>query len=214
MSIESTSTATSPTNNIFSNNQFSSGHLPNLADLAFEDLSPKYAISRFIVTLCFFSLFVIFAFVIQSFDFSPFAYDKATGYLLTLTFALFGLLISFYLFFSAKHKHFALREQDLSYASGLIFKKVVTQPILRIQHIELKRGPVARKIGLANLQVFSAGGALHTFEIPGLPLEVAEKIRHFILQHKDLKSEEANIEKNKFTTPDLDNSTTSELTNG
>lgn len=117
------------------------------------------------------------------------------------------------MFFSAKHKHFALREQDLSYASGLIFKKVVTQPILRIQHIELKRGPVARKIGLASLQVFSAGGSLHTFEIPGLPLKTAEAIRHFILQHKDINAIGTGSEKETFSASPTNNKISSELTN-
>ena len=62
----------------------------------------------------------------------------------------------------------------------------MSQPITRIQHIELKRGPIERKVGLARLQVFSAGGEMHTFEIPGLPLETAQQLRQFILQHKDM----------------------------
>jgi hypothetical protein len=36
------------------------------------------------------------------------------------------------------------------------------------------------------LQVFSAGGDMHTFQIPGLPVETAQQLRHFILQHKDI----------------------------
>jgi membrane protein YdbS with pleckstrin-like domain len=91
-----------------------------------------------------------------------------------------------YTILSDKRKFYSLREQDLSYRSGLIFRKTVSQPMLRIQHVELKRGPIDRKVGLAKLQVFSAGGALHTFEIPGLPLETAENIRQFILDHKDV----------------------------
>ena len=90
-----------------------------------------------------------------------------------------------YVFFADKKKSYALRELDLHYTSGLIFRKTVSQPILRVQHVELKRGPVDRKTGLAKLQVFSAGGALHTFEIPGLPVADAEAIRQFIISHKD-----------------------------
>lgn len=96
-----------------------------------------------------------------------------------------GLWITVYHYFADPLKSYALREHDLSYSSGLIFRKFVTQPITRIQHIELSRGPIERKIGLATLQVFSAGGVMHTFEIPGLPLAEAQKLRQFILQHKD-----------------------------
>jgi len=72
--------------------------------------------------------------------------------------------------------------------SGLIFKKTVTQPILRIQHIELKQGPIDRKLKLANIQAFSAGGATHTFEIPGLEIKKAEALRQFVLDHKDMNN--------------------------
>jgi hypothetical protein len=85
-----------------------------------------------------------------------------------------------------KHKLYALRELDLHFSSGLIFKKLVSQPISRIQHVELKRGPLERYNNLATLQVFSAGGAQHTFEIRGLDLETAQQIHQFVLQHKDL----------------------------
>ncbi|QDP03078.1 PH domain-containing protein [Thalassotalea sp. PS06] len=94
-------------------------------------------------------------------------------------------LLSFvYQWFAEPMKAYALREQDLSYKSGLFFRKVITQPIARIQHVELKRGPLDRRFELAKLQVFSAGGAMHTFEIPGLELKNAQSIRQFILSHK------------------------------
>jgi membrane protein YdbS with pleckstrin-like domain len=97
---------------------------------------------------------------------------------------LLGFAITVYCKLADPLKTYALREHDLSYSAGLIFKKTITQPILRIQHIELKRGPIERKVGLATLQVFSAGGALDTFEIPGLPLNEAQKLREFILRYK------------------------------
>lgn len=97
-----------------------------------------------------------------------------------------SLLITWYKYAADKRKFYALRELDIHYMSGLIFCKIVSQPITRIQHVELKRGPIERRLGLASLQVFSAGGEMHTFEIPGLPVDTATKIRHFVLQHKDM----------------------------
>lgn len=99
--------------------------------------------------------------------------------------ALVGSISTFYCLLADQIKSYSLRELDLSYHCGLIFRKTVTQPILRIQHVELKRGPIDRKVGLAKLQVFSAGGAMHTFEIPGLPIADAQAIRQFITSHKD-----------------------------
>lgn len=103
-----------------------------------------------------------------------------------LTVSVISLLVIPLRFLADKQKHYALRELDLHFSSGLIFKKLVSQPISRIQHVELKRGPFERYKHLATLQVFSAGGAQHTFEIPGLPLDKAQQIHQFILQHKVL----------------------------
>lgn len=100
--------------------------------------------------------------------------------------ALLGFLNTWFNYASDQAKTYTLRKLDLHYASGLFFKKVVSQPITRIQHIELKRGPIERKVGLATLQVFSAGGDMHTFQIPGLPMDTAQQLRQFILQHEDV----------------------------
>jgi hypothetical protein len=85
---------------------------------------------------------------------------------------------------------YAVREQDIHFQAGLFFRRLVSQPILRVQHIELKRGPIERKANLATLQVFSAGGVSHTFEIPGLEYHTAISLRKFIINHKDLSIDE------------------------
>ncbi|MBT1451218.1 PH domain-containing protein [Glaciecola sp. XM2] len=111
----------------------------------------------------------------------------AAIYGLVLFFALWNIL---YIVFSFQFIQYAVREQDLHFQSGLFFRKLVSQPILRIQHIELNRGPIERKANLATLQVFSAGGVSHTFEIPGLDYEEAVALRKFIIDHKDLSLDE------------------------
>jgi uncharacterized protein len=115
---------------------------------------------------------------------SPFLQQNLTwltgiGSVLSLFFSVLGYL-------GDTHKRYALREQDLHFLSGLVFRKIVSQPISRIQHIELKRGPFERRAGLATLEVYSAGGSQHTFEVPGLEVANAEHIRQYILQHQAL----------------------------
>ncbi|WP_223271644.1 PH domain-containing protein [Colwellia hornerae] len=171
----------------FSNTGLTSKDLPRLDSLNFEMLSPLYAKSNRYITL-FITLFIIsilFIVQLQHFITLTTAVNNFVSYVIWVI-ALVGFMSTLYTIVADKRKFYALRQQDLSYQSGVIFLKTVSQPMLRIQHVELKRGPIDRKIGLAKLQVFSAGGALHTFEIPGLPLEKAESIRQFILDHKDV----------------------------
>lgn len=100
--------------------------------------------------------------------------------------ALLWCLIEAYEYGANKRLGYCLREQDITMFKGWLFCKISTQPICRIQHIEVKQGPIDRKIGLAKLHVFSAGDLTQTFIIPGLEKDKAEFIRNTILQHKEL----------------------------
>lgn len=80
-----------------------------------------------------------------------------------------------------KKKKYALREKDLIYTTGLIWSKRITIPFSRIQHAEVKQGPVARRFKLFTLKVFTAGGDSADLSIPGLDKEKADKIKAFIL---------------------------------
>jgi len=173
----------------FSNHNIPHTVLPHIQQLSFEPLSPRFRQTNFVMNLIFLSFVVtVLAFVYfqKIFELPKGVYD------ITMVVAPILLCITviklLYQLMADSRKFYSLREQDLSYSSGLIFKKTVTQPILRIQHIELKQGPIDRKVGLAKIQVFSAGGALHTFKIPGLTLNTAESIRQFVLDHKDVNN--------------------------
>jgi len=78
-------------------------------------------------------------------------------------------------------KAYALREQDIAYRSGLVFRKIVLLPFNRVQHMEVTSGPLQRRFGLASLKFFTAGGASVDLKITGLEAPEAERLRTFIL---------------------------------
>lgn len=161
--------------------------LPTILPLDKHPLSERYAPLNRLLNLSFTLLICMLciALYFQSFIELPKVLHDFIPYFIWVT-ALLGFFITWFSHARDQAKSYTLRELDLHYSSGLFFRKVVSQPITRIQHIELKRGPIERKVGLASLQVFSAGGELHTFEIPGLPVDKAQQLRQFILQHKDV----------------------------
>ncbi|MHA7100312.1 PH domain-containing protein [Roseivirga pacifica] len=80
-----------------------------------------------------------------------------------------------------KKKKYALRERDLLYTKGLIWSVRTSIPFNRIQHAEVKQGPLDRIFKLHSIKIYTAGGSQSDLSIPGLPEETALRIKEFVL---------------------------------
>lgn len=171
----------------FSNQSIKLGNLPKVSAQEFTPLSRAYIKVNLMCRLVFWLIVVSLLLILYWQPWFPLS-KMIEFYLphLQLAAGIFGLLSSAYGVVADKHKGYAIREHDFTYRSGVIFKSVVSQPILRIQHVELKHGPVDRHFGLASLEIYSAGGSMHTFAIPGLPEEKARELRSYVLTHSDI----------------------------
>ncbi len=72
---------------------------------------------------------------------------------------------------------FAVRESDLFVSHGVLWRTTSVFPLARIQHVDTRRGPLERWLGLARLIVYTAGVRGADLEIPGLALAEAEALR-------------------------------------
>ncbi len=72
---------------------------------------------------------------------------------------------------------FQLRESDLFVSYGVLWRTTSVFPLARIQHVDTRRGPLERWLGLARLIVYTAGVRGADLEIPGLALAEAEALR-------------------------------------
>jgi membrane protein YdbS with pleckstrin-like domain len=174
-------------NSSFSNQDLTPSVFPSINTLQSQPLSSIYIKTTLkidLITLVAILVGVTALYFQSIFVLNP-EFKQALPFISLGTLMLGGLRVAIK-FLANRRKTYALREQDLHFSSGLFFRKTVSQPISRIQHVELSRGPIDRKVGLAKLQVFSAGGSTHTFEIPGLSLVTAQQIRQHIVEHKDM----------------------------
>ncbi len=74
---------------------------------------------------------------------------------------------------------YVVRDKDLLYRSGVLWRSVKAFPFNRVQHTKLDSTPLDRRFGLASLSVFPAGaGAGH--RIRGLGQETAGRLRVYI----------------------------------
>jgi len=74
---------------------------------------------------------------------------------------------------------YVVREKDLLYKSGVLWRSVKAFPFNRVQHTKVHSAPLDRRFGLASLSVFPAGGGLGN-QIRGLGRETAERLRVYI----------------------------------
>jgi membrane protein YdbS with pleckstrin-like domain len=77
-------------------------------------------------------------------------------------------------------KGYALREHDIVYKTGLIYRKNTTIPFNRIQHIEIRQSMIARMLGISKLKIFTAGGQGSGLFIHGLSPETAQQLKDFL----------------------------------
>lgn len=88
--------------------------------------------------------------------------------------------------FEVRRLAYQLREHDLSLRSGVVTHSTESVPFSRVQHVGVSRGPVERSLGLATLQVNSAGPNL---AIPGLAIDDAERIKALITARADIETD-------------------------
>lgn len=96
---------------------------------------------------------------------------------------LVGLLAIWHLswpWFSYSHWGYLIRRHDLLVRHGFIWRQVVAVPFARIQHVDSSAGPVSRILGLARIDIHTAGTAMAKISIPGLTAEDAEKLRDYL----------------------------------
>jgi membrane protein YdbS with pleckstrin-like domain len=89
---------------------------------------------------------------------------------------------------SFRNKGFAFRNHDVIYRSGAIAIETTIIPYNRVQHVTLHEGILSRKLGLATIEIFTAGGINSDIKVPGIEKNHAEKIKQ-LLVGKILKEE-------------------------
>ncbi len=76
---------------------------------------------------------------------------------------------------------YRLEERVLLIKRGVWFRSVKLLPLPRLQHVDIKRGPLQRKFGLASLTLHTAGTHAASIELPGLDADEAVRLRDHLV---------------------------------
>ena len=78
---------------------------------------------------------------------------------------------------------YRLTERLLQVVRGWLFHVDTVVPLVRVQHIDVTRGPLDKMFGTAALVIHTAGTHNSIVTVPGLPPERAAEIRDIIREH-------------------------------
>ena len=78
-----------------------------------------------------------------------------------------------------------LDERGLQVRRGLVWRSEVLVPRSRLQHLDLERGPIERRFGLATLVVHTAGTRMHALRQSGFLDADAVALRDALLPEAD-----------------------------
>ena len=185
--------------NEFTNNPIDINQLPKFEEVQLKGLNPKY------ITVLLFNFSLLLILVIGGFStlfyFKEEAFSNSTWILILVGILVFlaGLIVFTKLSFNKKG--YAFREHDTIYKSGLISETTTIIPFNRVQHVALHQGFISRKLGLASIELFTAGGSSSDLEIPGLLLADAQLIKNLVSQKINPPKQDEPIEIASTETP-------------
>lgn len=81
--------------------------------------------------------------------------------------------------------HWRLDATGLRVRRGLLWRSEVLVPRSRVQHLDLERGPIERRFGLATLVVHTAGTRMHALRQSGFEDADAVALRDALLPEAD-----------------------------
>jgi uncharacterized protein len=164
---------------MFENAEIMPDELPAADELEWRNLDSRYArrlqLEALITT-------AIIVFALTTAQLMPLPIDRRlflAAWVVVATTSLFGLL---WPLVSVPRRGYAIRDKDIVYRSGVIWRTVTAVPFNRVQHVETSSTPLDRRYTQAKLQLFTAGGSGGDLKIEGMPADVAERLRLFILE--------------------------------
>ena len=160
----------------FRNQQVDPSQLPDHSEVVLEPVARGYVT----YSLVLWGLLVGLPVVLVATVAGVIAFGGQVGILAGAGALLVALGLTTYGYLDARVFGWAVREHDLVTRQGIIWRRTVVVPLVRIQHVEITSGPLERAFGTLRLQAFTAGSGGADLVIYGLEPERAERLRGYL----------------------------------
>jgi len=169
---------------MFENPEIAHEDLPQVDTVDWQNMDPKF-VRRLLTEAALALIFVAIGVGVLQVVFNiAFADENISVKLrwLWLLIPLLGIPLLSWPLISVPRIGYAVRDKDILYKAGVFWRTVTAIPFNRIQHVEKSSTPLDRRFRVATLQLFTAGGSGGDLKIHGLPAQLAENLRVFILE--------------------------------
>ena len=119
----------------------------------------------------------------------PLGFAQRTVLVGVAAFLLFGGLAALPAVLYYRSWRYEVREDSLYLTRGVLTRVQTVAPYVRVQHIDARRGPVERILGLSTLVVYTAGSRGADVTVPGLTDDRADELQQ-ALKRLAIESEE------------------------
>lgn len=169
---------------LFDNPSINPADLPQTEQASWQALQPSY-LKRQLLGLLISQLILLIAGIVFL---SVAAFWGKTWLVLTIcgVWTLMSVLRLLAIRKGFQHTAYALRERDLLYRSGWLWRQMLVVPFNRVQHCSIQEGLLDKLFGLSSLRVFTAGTSGSDMTIPGLAPQHAQRIKDFLIKRTAL----------------------------
>ncbi len=158
-------------------------NLPKAEDTMFTGLDAEYLYVRLSNVLVVSILGGVPLVLVLIFSALPWVYKWTIVGIFILLMLIWAIMV----FLEFRHRGYAIREQDIAYRSGLIFRRRQFLPFRRVQHCKITEGLIERLFNFSTVVVSAAGDDI---VIHGLRPEEAQNLQQFINEKVDSMTKE------------------------
>jgi membrane protein YdbS with pleckstrin-like domain len=83
------------------------------------------------------------------------------------------------------HTSYVISAAGCEIRRGVLWRRIITVPLSRIQHTDVTQGPLQRAYGLATLALYTAGTEHAKVDLSGLSFETATAIRQYLFERSE-----------------------------
>jgi uncharacterized protein len=90
-----------------------------------------------------------------------------------------------YSYLEHRRTSFVISAAGCEIRRGVLWRRIITVPLSRIQHTDVTQGPLQRAYGLATLTLYTAGTEHAKVDLSGLAFETAMAIRQYLFERSE-----------------------------